>query len=264
MDLKLNGKTAFITGATSGIGFATAKVLLEEGANVYINGRNADRISTAIAKLNKAVPHGNVEGVVADFSNQDVIGSIQKKISSVDILVNNVGIYKSESFFDTSDQDWENQLNVNLMSGVRLSRHYLKKMMENNWGRILFISSECAALVPSDLIAYSTTKAAILALSRGLAQLTKGTAVTVNTIAPGSTYTDGAETFIKDLAQKENKTVAQAETDFFNEVRTSSLLGRFAAVEEIANTIAYFASPLSAATNGAVIKVDGGSMGSIL
>ena len=150
------------------------------------------------------------------------------------------------------------------MSGVRLSKALLPKMIEKNWGRILFVSSECATLVPSDLIAYSTTKTALLGISRGLAQLTKGTGVTVNTILPGSTMTEGAEQFLKNLAEKENKSVEQAETDFFLNIRTSSLLQRFIAVEEVANTIVYFSSPLSAATNGAAIKVDGGSMGGIL
>jgi len=264
MDLNLLGKTAFISGSTAGIGFATAKTLLNEGASVIINGRTEQSVSQALQKLKALNDNANVQGIAADFAKESDIQKLLKELPSADILINNIGIYTSKSFFETSDHDWQQQLEVNIMSGVRLSRHILPKMIEQNWGRILFISSECATLVPEDLIAYSTTKAAILALSRGLAQLTKGTRITVNAIAPGSTFTEGAEVFISNLAEKEGKSVEEAEADFFKNIRTSSLLGRFAAVEEVANTIAYYASPLSAATNGAVIKVDGGSMGGLL
>lgn len=264
MDLQLKGKTAFITGSTSGIGFATAKVLLEEGASVTINGRTEESVATAVNKLHHLVTDGIVYGIAADFLNPTAVSSVVDQLGTTDILINNVGIYTAQSFFETSTADWENQLSVNLMSGVGLSKAILPKMLKANWGRILFISSECATLVPSDLIAYSTTKAALLALSRGLAQLTSGTAVTVNSIIPGSTLTEGAEAFLADVAQKENKTAAVVEAEFFNKVRTSSLLQRFAAVEEVAHTIAYYVSPLSAATNGAAVKLDGGSMGGIL
>lgn len=264
MNLNLKGKTVFISGSTAGIGFATAKTLLREGAIVTINGRTKASIDTAIKRLKSAIPNANVTGIVADFSIIEHIENIYTQLPSVDILINNVGIYASKSFFDTTDEDWQRQIDVNIMSGVRLSRHYLPKMIEQNWGRIIFISSECATLVPEDLIAYSTTKAAMLAVSRGLAQLTKSTGVTVNTVIPGSTLTEGAEQFLANLAAQENKTPAQAEADFFSDVRTSSLLQRFATVEEVANTITYFVSPLASATNGAAIKVDGGSMGGIL
>ncbi len=264
MNLNLKDKTAFISGSTAGIGFATAKALLEEGVKVIINGRTEASVNTAIERLKSAIPTANVSGIVADFSNMEHLQNIYNQLPSVDILINNVGIYASKSFFDTTDEDWQRQIEVNIMSGVRLSRHYLPKMLKQNWGRIIFISSECASLVPEDLIAYSTTKAAMLAVSRGLAQLTKSTGVTVNTIIPGSTLTEGAEQFLANLAAQENKTPAQAEADFFSEVRTSSLLQRFATVEEVANTITYFVSPLASATNGAAIKVDGGSMGGIL
>lgn len=264
MDLKLNGKTAFISGSTAGIGFASAKVLLAEGAKVFINGRNEKGLSQALQKLKEAFPESDIEGIPADFSKPEEIQNLINRLPSIDILINNVGIYASQTFFETSDEEWQRQLEVNVMSGVRLSRHFLPQMLEKNWGRILFISSECATLVPSDLIAYSTTKAAVLAISRGLAQLTQGSKVTVNTVIPGSTLTEGAEQFLADLAEKENKTIAQAEADFFKEIRTSSLIQRFASVEEVSNTIAYFASPLSSGTNGAVIKVDGGSTGGLL
>jgi len=264
MDLKLKGKTALITGSTSGIGFATAKTLLKEGAKVIINGRQKASVSAAIEKLQNMVPESLVEGISADFSNIASVESLLEQVPSVDILINNVGIYSSQTFFETTDEDWQRQIEVNIMSGVRLSRYFLPKMIEANWGRIIFISSECASLVPADLIAYSTTKAALLALSRGLSQLTTGTDVTVNTIIPGSTGTEGAEQFLANIAHKENKTREQVELDFFTQVRTGSLLQRFASVEEVANTITYFSSPLSAATNGAAIKIDGGSIGGIL
>lgn len=264
MDLQLKGKTAFITGSTSGIGFAAAKVLLQEGVEVIINGRQQEGVSVAVEKLKALVPNARVKGIATDFLKTKEIDALLEHLPPIDILINNVGIYTAQSFFETSDDDWTQQIEVNIMSGVRLSRHLLPKMLDSNWGRILFISSECATLVPSDLIAYSTTKAAILAVSRGLAQLTSGTGVTVNTIIPGSTLTEGAERFLEGVATKENKTRAEVENDFFSKVRTSSLLERFASVEEIANTITYYSSPLSAATNGATIKLDGGSMGGIL
>jgi NAD(P)-dependent dehydrogenase (short-subunit alcohol dehydrogenase family) len=264
MDLKLNNKTVFISGSTSGIGFCVAKTFLREGAEVYINGRTESSISKAIERLKADFPDGKVKGVVADFADAKSVNQLIQQLPDIDILINNVGIYASKSFFDTTDEDWHRHLEVNVMSGVRLSRHFLPKMLKNNWGRILFVSSECATLIPEDLIAYSTTKTALLAISRGVAQLTSGTGVTVNTVLPGSTKTEGAEQFLENLANEQNKTTAQVEAEFFRDVRTSSLLQRFASVEEIANTIVYFASPNAIATNGAAIKLDGGSMGGII
>lgn len=264
MDLKIKGKTAFITGSTAGIGYATARALASEGAAVILNGRTEGKVDEAVQKLQGEFPKNMISGLCADFNKIDQIEELIGKLPKINILVNNVGIYSSGSFFEAKDTDWQQQFEVNVMSGVRLSRRLLPKMLADNWGRILFISSECATLVPTDLIPYSVTKAAILAVSRGLAQLTKGTRVTVNTIIPGSTLSEGAEQFLENAAQKEGKTKAQVEEDFFTEVRTSSLLQRFATVDEIANTITYLASPLSSATNGAAIKVDGGSMGGIL
>lgn len=264
MDLKLKEKKVFISGSTAGIGFCVAKIFLAQGATVFINGRTDASVNKAIQKLKADCPDGEVEGIAADFSKAEEVTSLIQKLPEIDILINNVGIYSAQSFFETTDEDWTRHLEVNVMSGVRLSRHFLPKMLERKWGRILFVSSECATLVPADLIAYSTTKAALLAISRGLAQLTKGTAVTVNTVIPGSTMTEGAEQFLTNLSKEKNKPMAQVEADFFSEVRTSSLLQRFASVEEIANTIVYFSSPMAAATNGAAIKLDGGSMGGII
>lgn len=264
MDLQLTGKTVFISGSTAGIGFAIAKVFLQEGAKVIINGRTKESIAKALLALKEDFPAHRLDGRAADFSKVAEVEELLANMPSIDILINNVGIYRSQNFVDTSDKDWYEQFEVNVMSGVRLSRAFLPTMLAKNWGRILFVSSECATLVPADLIAYSMTKAALLSISRGLAQLTKGTAVTVNTIIPGSTLSEGAATFLENLAQQENKSKAEVEADFFKTVRTSSLLQRFASVEEVANLVAYLASPLAAATNGTAVKVDGGSMGGIL
>jgi NAD(P)-dependent dehydrogenase (short-subunit alcohol dehydrogenase family) len=263
MNLELQGKIVFITGSTAGIGFGTARTLASEGAAIILNGRTEETLNTAIRKLQQEFPKVSISGLAADFSKPNEVEELLENLQEIDILINNVGVYSSGSFFETEDEDWYRQFEVNVMSGVRLSKRLLPKMLSKDWGRILFVSSECATLVPVDMIPYSMTKTAILAVSRGLAQLTKGTGVTVNTIIPGSTLSEGAEQFLENAALKEGKTKAQVEEAFFTEVRTSSLLQRFAKVEEVANTITYLASPLSSATNGAAIKVDGGSMGGI-
>jgi NAD(P)-dependent dehydrogenase (short-subunit alcohol dehydrogenase family) len=264
MDLELQGKIAFITGSTAGIGFATARTLAKEGATIILNGRTEERLNEAIHILQQEFPKVSISGLAADFNKRNEVEELLKKLSRIDILINNVGVYSTGSFFETADEDWYHQFEVNVMSGVRLSKKLLPKMLSKDWGRILFVSSECASLAPVDSIPYNMTKTAIHAVSRGLAQLTKGTGVTVNTVVPGSTLSEGAERFLENTAQKEGKTKAQVEEDFFTEVRGSSLLQRFAKVEEVANTITYLASPLSSATNGAAIKVDGGSIGGIM
>ena len=264
MNLLLQNKTAFISGSTAGIGFSIAKILLVEGVSVIINGRTKERIQEAISKLQNAVPEGKISGIRADFSKKEEVQFLLKQLPPIDILINNVGIFSAQSFEETTDEDWLSHFEVNVMSGVRLSRYCLPRMLDKNWGRILFISSECATLVPDDLIAYSMTKAALLPISRGLAQLTKGTEVTVNTLIPGSTFSEGAQRFLEGVASREQKTVKEIESEFFTEVRTSSLLQRFATVEEVASMATYLVSPLAVATNGAAVKVDGGSMGGIL
>jgi NAD(P)-dependent dehydrogenase (short-subunit alcohol dehydrogenase family) len=263
MDLELKGKTVFITGSTAGIGFSTAKALLSEGASVILNGRTSATVESAIKRLEQEFPEEAISGIAADFSILNEVNNLLENLPKIDILINNVGVYSSGSFFKTDDAEWYRQFEVNVMSGVRLSKSILPSMLANNWGRILFISSECASLTPPDLIAYSMTKAGILAVSRGLAQLTKGTNVTVNSVIPGSTLSEGAEQFLEAAAQKEQKTKGQIENAFFTEVRTTSLLQRFAKVDEVAHTITYIASPRSSATNGTSIKVDGGSSGGL-
>lgn len=264
MDLQLKNKTAFITGSTSGIGYAVAKRLLEEGMIVYINGRNQDSINVAIDSLKDEVSGAQVHGIALDFLKTEQLDEQLATLTDVDVLINNVGIYSSQSFFETSEKIWLKQFQVNTMSGVILSKHYLKGMLARNWGRVLFISSECTYLVPTDMISYSSTKAAIHALSRGLSQLTKGTGVTSNVIVPGSTLSEGAKRFLADKAAVEKTTIEEVETNFFKNERANSLLQRFAKTDEVATTIAYLCSPLASATNGSVIKVDGGSTGGIL
>ncbi len=264
MDLRLAGKTALVTGSTSGIGFAVAKELLEEGVQVTICGRSQAKLDEAIAALKAFQPQAIVEGKLVNFENAASINSLIETMQPIDILVNNIGVFQSKSFDNTTDIDWEHMFQVNVMSGVRLSRHFLPQMILNNWGRIVFVSSECAQLVPADLIAYSATKAALLAISRGLAQTTKSTEVTVNAVLPGSTFTEGAKRFIAEQAQQQHKSDQQVIADFFKSERPASMLARFASVEEISKTIVYLTSPLALATNGATIKLDGGSVGGIV
>lgn len=264
MDLQLIGKRAFISGSTAGIGNAVAKWLIKEGVHVIINGRTQTSVDTAIDKIISEIPKASVSGIATDFTIKDEVNTLCNQLSEIDILINNVGIYTSKPYAKTKDSDWYEQHEVNVMSGVRLSRKCLPDMMSKNWGRIIFVSSECASLVPTDMISYSSTKAAMHAIARGLSQMTKGTNVTVNTVMPGSTMTEGAEQFLQGVAAQKNISTNEVATDFFTDVRTTSLLQRFATVDEIASTICYLASPLASATNGAVIKLEGGSTGGIM
>jgi len=261
MDLHLKGKKVFISGSTKGSGVETARLFLEEGATVIINGRTKKSVESALSSLNS----DNVSGLVADFLKDSQVETLIDNIpNDIDILVNNVGIFRGKEFKDETVDDWNDHFKVNLMSGVQLSKHFLPKMIKRNWGRIIFISSECATLVPSDLLSYSVSKASINVFSSGLAKLTKGTNVTINTVIPGSTLSEGSVKFLEETAKRENKTVEEVEKNFFKDVRSSSLLGRFARVEEVASTIVYLCSTAASATNGASVRVDGGSMGSII
>ena len=261
MDLHLKGKKVFISGSTKGIGFETARLFLEEGATVIINGRTKKSVEAALSSLNS----DNVSGLVADFLKDSQVETLIDQIpDDIDILVNNVGIFRGKEFKDENVDDWNDHFKVNLMSGVQLSKHFLPEMIKRNWGRIIFISSECATLVPIDLLSYSVSKASINVFSSGLAKLTKGTNVTINTVIPGSTLSEGSIKFLEETAKRENKTVEEVEKNFFKDVRSSSLLGRFARVEEVASTIVYLCSKAASATNGASVRVDGGSMGSII
>lgn len=266
MDLQLGGKTALVTGSSAGIGYAIAELLLKEGATVYVNGRTQKRVDEALAKLKSAVKDavGKVHGIAADLGSAEGVAALAKTLPDVDILVNNVGIYEPKPFDEITDDDWTHIFDVNVMSGIRLSRQYLSGMLKRNWGRIIFISSESGVNIPKEMIHYGVTKTAQLAIARGLAETTSGTNVTVNSVLPGPTASEGVGEFVENMA-KQGKTDKQSvEKEFFETVRPSSLIKRFASVDEVANMVAFIASPLSSATNGAALRVEGGIVRSIV
>lgn len=258
MDLQLKDKTALVTGSTTGIGFATARSLAAEGAKVIVNGRTPDRVESAVAKIKSETGNQHVYAAVADLEQAASIESLTSQFPEVDILVNNVGVAQPKAFKDIPDQEWLDIYNVNVMSGVRLSRFYLDKMLKANWGRIIFISSESGVQIPAEMIQYGVSKTAQLALARGLAETTTGTAVTVNTVLPGPTATDAITNFLKATAEQQGISEAEMEKVFFTSMRGTSILKRLIKPEEIANLVTYLASPLSAATNGAALRADGG------
>jgi NAD(P)-dependent dehydrogenase (short-subunit alcohol dehydrogenase family) len=258
MKIDLKGKTALVTGSTSGIGHAVARELAAAGAEVVVNGRAQAKVDAAIAEIAKAVPDGKVRGVAADVSTAPGCKSLVAALGEVDILINNAGIFEPKGFFDIADEEWSRFFEVNVMSGVRLSRTYMPGMLKRNWGRIVFISSESALNIPKEMIHYGMTKTAQLAISRGLAEMTRGTAVTVNSVLPGPTMSEGVETFIKDIAKHNGVSVEEATRQFFLRQRPTSLLQRFATVEEIANMVLYVASTESSTTNGAALRAEGG------
>ncbi|HSY03192.1 MAG TPA: SDR family oxidoreductase [Acidobacteriaceae bacterium] len=264
MDLGLVGKTALVTGSTAGIGYAIAQSLAREGAQVTINGRTQARVDAAVAAIRASVPNAHVTGIAADFSSAAGAETVIAALPTADILVNNVGIFDPKPFAEISDAEWFRFFEVNVMSGVRLSRHYLAGMREKNWGRILFISSESAVQIPAEMIHYGMTKTAQVAVARGIAESVAGTGITVNSILPGPTDSEGVATFVESMARQQNKSKAQMEKEFFQHARPSSLLQRFATVEEVAAMATYVASELSSATNGAALRVDGGVVRAIL
>ena len=256
MNLQLADKIALVSGSTKGIGLATATGLAREGARVIINGRSQISVDEALGKIRHAVSDAKVEGFAGDLATEKDTAVLVKRFPSVDILVNNLGIFEPKKFEQISDDDWRKFFDVNVLSGVRLSRAYLRGMKQRNWGRIVFISSESGIQIPVEMIHYGTTKTAQLAVSRGLAESCAGTGVTVNAVLPGPTRSDGVEAFVDKLSG--GKPFAEFEQEFFKNVRPSSLLGRFATTEEVANLIVYICSPLASATNGAALRVDGG------
>lgn len=258
MDLRLGGKTALVTGSTAGIGFAIARSLAAEGARVWINGRTQERVDRAVKTIRKAISGAHVEGIAADFISSSGAQHITGKLDRVDILVNNVGIFEPKPFAEITDSDWLRFFEVNVMSGVRLSRHYLKSMLEKNWGRIIFISSESAIQIPSEMVHYGMTKTAQIAVARGIAESVAGTGVTVNSVLPGPTESEGVSGFVETLAKQQKKSKEAVESEFFEHARPSSLLQRFATVEEVAAMVTYVAGEPSSATNGAALRVDGG------
>jgi NAD(P)-dependent dehydrogenase (short-subunit alcohol dehydrogenase family) len=258
MDLKIKNKIALVTGSTAGIGFAIAKALAAEGATVIVNGRTTERVDKAVAQLKNETGNQNIKGIAADFSNKKQIDALIEQLPYVDILINNVAIFELKQFNAITDEDWFKFYEVNVLSGIRLSRAYFDKMIEKNWGRIIFISSESALQIPEEMIHYGMTKTAQIAVARGLAELTKGTNVTVNSVLPGPTLSEGVGTFVKDMAKQAGKTVEETEQTFFKTARPTSILQRFTQPDEIANMVAYISSELSSATNGAALRADGG------
>ncbi len=258
MDLQLKNKIALITGSTAGIGYATAKQLAAEGAKVIVNGRTQARVDAAVKSIIDQTGNPEVTGIIADFADKYQIANLIKQVPAVDILINNVAIFEPKAFADIPDEDWLRFYEINVLSGVRLARAYFDKMIAKNWGRIIFISSESAIQIPAEMIHYGMTKTAQLAIARGLAELTKGTNVTVNSVLPGPTLSEGVGGFIDNLAKDQNKTVAQIEEDFFKTMRPTSIIQRFLTTDEVANMITYLSSPLAAATNGAAIRAEGG------
>lgn len=258
MDLQLNNKTVLVSGSTTGIGYAIAKGFAKEGATVYINGRTDKGVDDALNRLKNEATNANVTGIVADLTTEEGFNHLVKVVAEVDILVNNLGVYEPVDFFESTDEDWLKLFNINVMSGIRLTRFYMSKMMKKNWGRVLFISSESAIQIPTEMIHYGMSKTAQLSIANGLAQLTKGTGVTVNSILPGPTFSEGVERFIGDLAEQKKLTPKEVEHQFFAETRPLSLLQRFITPDEVAGAVLYVSSEWAAATNGAAIRVDGG------
>jgi NAD(P)-dependent dehydrogenase (short-subunit alcohol dehydrogenase family) len=258
MKIDLSGKTALVTGSTAGIGHATAKGLAAAGAAVVVNGRTQGKVDAAAAAIAKAVPGANVRGVAADVSTAAGCKALVAAQPELDILINNAGIFEPKGFFDIPDEDWSRFFEVNVMSGVRLSRAYMPGMLKRNWGRIVFISSESALNIPKEMIHYGMTKTAQLAVSRGLAEMTRGTAVTVNSVLAGPTLSEGVEAFVKELAKQHGQSVEEAVAQFVKQHRPTSLLQRFLSVEEVANMVVYVSSKESSATDGAALRAEGG------
>ncbi|MEA3175739.1 MAG: hypothetical protein QOF42_3150 [Gammaproteobacteria bacterium] len=257
MDLQLGNKTALVTGSTAGIGNAIATSLAREGAAVIVNGRSAKAVAAAVDEM-KTAARGKVSGFAGDLSDAAVAAQLLAQHPAVDILVNNLGIFEVRAFEDITDEDWRRFFEVNVLSGARLSRLYLPGMRQRNWGRIIFISSESGLQIPAEMVHYGMTKAAQIAVARGLAEITAGTGITVNSVLPGPTSSRGVGDFVASMAEKSGKSAQTVESEFFKTARPTSLLKRFATPEEVAAMVTYVASPLSAATNGAALRVDGG------
>jgi NAD(P)-dependent dehydrogenase (short-subunit alcohol dehydrogenase family) len=264
VDLRLTGKIALVTGSTAGIGFAIAQSLASEGAHVYVNGRTQERVDTAMRAIRSHAATAKIDGIAADFSGSAGAEAVIAKLPAVDVLVNNVGIFEPKPFAEIPDADWYRFFEVNVMSGVRLARHYLTGMLNKNWGRILFMSSESAVQIPAEMVHYGMTKTAQIAVARGIAESVAGTGVTVNSIIAGPTESEGVGGFVEAMARQQSKSKAEIEKEFFQYVRPSSLLKRFATVDEVAAMATYLASELSSATNGAALRADGGVVRAIL
>jgi len=265
MQINLKGKRALVTGSTAGIGYAIAHGLAKAGADVVLNGRKQDAVDAAVKKLVADVPGSNVRGLAADLSTAAGAEAMVAAVPQVDILVNNVGIFALQDFFDSQDSDWQRFFDVHVMSGVRLSRAYMPQMMKQNWGRVIFISSESGVNIPVDMIHYGFSKTAQLAVSRGLAKRAAGTGVTVNAVLPGPTLSDGVEAMLQGMvAAGDDRPLETIAADFVKQHRSSSIIQRAAKVDEVANMVVYVASPQASATTGAALRVDGGVVETIV
>jgi NAD(P)-dependent dehydrogenase (short-subunit alcohol dehydrogenase family) len=258
MQIDLTGKTAIVTGSTEGIGLEIARQFAEAGAAVIVNGRNAEKLAGVVEQLRARHPEATIEGVAADVSTAEGCADLVAAVPAADILVNNAGIFQPIDFFDATDEVWDRHWQVNVMSGVRLSRAYLPGMAKAGWGRVIFIGSESSFNIPPEMIHYGVSKTADVAVARGLAKRMAKTGVTVNSVLPGPTLTDGVVAMLKDAQEKSGKPIDEVAADFVKEHRSSSILQRAATVQEVANIVTYLASPLSSATTGAALRVDGG------
>lgn len=262
MDLQLAGKKILVTGSTAGIGFATAREFAAEGASVVINGRGPERVDRTLAEIRKLHPDAQLSGIASDVSNAAGCARLAQAVPHVDVLVNNMGIFEPKPFEKIPDADWLRFFEANVLSGVRLSRHYLPGMREKNWGRMIFVSSESAVQIPAEMIHYGMTKTAQVAVARGIAQSVAGTGITVNSVLAGPTRSEGVETFIAQMGGRGDS--AAFETEFFRNIRPTSLIKRFESTDEVAHMIVYLSSPLASGTTGAAVRVDGGVVQAIL
>lgn len=264
MDLGLKDKRFLVTGSTAGIGLATVCLLAAEGADVVLNGRTAQRVEAALAKVRETVPGARVSGVAADLGTAEGCASLIEQVPEVDGLVNNLGFFNMKPFEQVRDEEWAHMFETNVLSGVRLSRHYLAGMRSHGWGRIVFVSSESALQVPTDMIHYSMTKTAQLSIARGLAQMLAGTGVTVNSVLPGPTASESVGAFVSKMAAARQLSFEEVQVDFLQQMGSSSLLERLATTEEVAAMITYVCSTQASATTGSALRVDGGTLRSVV
>lgn len=264
MNIQFNDKRALVTASTGGIGFAIAQGLAEAGAQIVLNGRSTESVAEAVGRLTKAVPGTSVQGIAADLSTAEGVAALVRDAGEVDILVNNAGIYGPQDFYETDDEVWDSYWQTNVMSGVRLSRALLPVMVNKGWGRVVFMSSESARNIPADMIHYGVSKTALLALARGLAKRVAGSGVTVNSVLPGPTLSEGVANMLKDEVERTGKTLESVATAFVLHNRPSSIIQRAATVEEVANMVVYVCSPQASATTGAALRVDGGVVDDIV
>jgi NAD(P)-dependent dehydrogenase (short-subunit alcohol dehydrogenase family) len=256
--IDLTGRRALVTGSTAGIGYAIAAGLADAGASVVVNGRSEERVSAATKTLAEQVPHGRFQAVAADVGTADGVAALIEGEPDVDILVINAGVFEPKPFVEIPDEDWQYVYDVNVMSGIRLSRHYVPRMVDAGWGRTVFISSESALHIPAEMVHYGMTKTAMLAVSRGIAESYPGSGVTVNAVLPGPTRSEGVSRMLSSMAGSDGVSEAQAERDFIAHERPTSLIQRLATPEEVANMVVYVCSPQASATTGAALRVDGG------